>query len=247
MKLTKRTLVILISILVILATLLIRYILSNGGVPLHKQITYKVPLNHKPLLIGETDGSEETGSLEEPTECFGTFSSCDTTSSGPLNDIADIKTEDLGPVPPRFICEIPPSSWMGYTIQAGDTLSQLALDAGISVPQLQRANCLADSMIVAGNLLYIPNIPPSPTAIIAPNLVSIEATSTPGAVAMVVETPVVTSAPPLSPVGAIIEPESSSAIATIVKWLLSVIVLVLVGGVAWWLLNSRNKTQPPTA
>jgi LysM repeat protein len=73
----------------------------------------------------------------------------------------------------------PPAGWVRYIIRPGDTLYQISLTYGITVLQLQQANCMANPNIVAGKTLFvppwatvtppvvpspIPSITPSPTA-----------------------------------------------------------------------------------
>lgn len=49
-----------------------------------------------------------------------------------------------------------PAGWRIYTVQPGDTLSGLALRAGIGLSVLMQANCLDTSDIQAGQPLYVP-------------------------------------------------------------------------------------------
>jgi LysM repeat protein len=58
----------------------------------------------------------------------------------------------------------PPFGWVRYAVQPDDTLFKLSLLLGVSVPQLQNANCLNSSIIRVGELLWVPFIPrPAPT------------------------------------------------------------------------------------
>ena len=55
----------------------------------------------------------------------------------------------------------PPYGWVFYTIRPGDTLFSLGLRLGVSVSELQFANCLGDSTTIrAGQRLYVPFLPP---------------------------------------------------------------------------------------
>ena len=56
-------------------------------------------------------------------------------------------------------CGSPPAGWVLYTVQPGDTLYQIGLAHGVTVEQLQSANCLASTTIRAGQTLYVPNVP----------------------------------------------------------------------------------------
>jgi type VI secretion system secreted protein VgrG len=55
----------------------------------------------------------------------------------------------------------PPSSWIRYTVVRGDTLYSLAQYYGVTVQQIQQANCMGSSTIlVTGRQLYVPPKPP---------------------------------------------------------------------------------------
>jgi LysM repeat protein len=59
-----------------------------------------------------------------------------------------------------------PYSWVIYIVQQGDTLYHLGQVYGIPFMDIQRANCLASSIIHIGQLLYVPpwaTRTPSPT------------------------------------------------------------------------------------
>lgn len=79
----------------------------------------------------------------------------------------------LPPDPTATIRVVPcghPTGWVLYTVQKGDTLYGLSKDFGVTVAQLQLANCLGSSTIIrAGKQIYVPNVPTrtplsSPTA-----------------------------------------------------------------------------------
>ena len=58
----------------------------------------------------------------------------------------------------------PQSNWPVYTVQAGDTLSQIAERANTTTAQLVTANCLTNAgLIYVGQGLYVPVIPAPPT------------------------------------------------------------------------------------
>jgi hypothetical protein len=65
----------------------------------------------------------------------------------------------------------PPTSWVLYTVQPGDTLFSIARNAGSSVVRLQTANCLGNvNSIFAGTPLYVPRMPAGVTPILPPSL-----------------------------------------------------------------------------
>lgn len=56
----------------------------------------------------------------------------------------------------------PPSRWVVYTVRPGDTLYRLSKVLGVSISQLQEANCLGNSTAIrAGTGLYVPFLPPA--------------------------------------------------------------------------------------
>ncbi len=68
----------------------------------------------------------------------------------------------------------PPRGWVQYRVQAGDTLYRISRMVGVQVADLQRANCLGNSVIIrTGQLLYVPYVPtrtpfPTPTVTTTP-------------------------------------------------------------------------------
>src|SRR5688500_6310207 len=67
----------------------------------------------------------------------------------------------------------PPIGWVrAYTVQPGDNLFRISISYGITVPQLQRANCMGSSItIFAGQRLWVPHVPTRPHGVtIAPHL-----------------------------------------------------------------------------
>ena len=76
----------------------------------------------------------------------------------------------------------PPIGWVrAYTVQPGDNLFRISISYGITVPQLQRANCMGSSItIFAGQRLWVPNVPTrTPGVTIVPNLPTATNTSQP--------------------------------------------------------------------
>jgi LysM repeat protein len=59
-------------------------------------------------------------------------------------------------------CEIPPG-WIAYIVKSGDTLNKLSSAAGIPPQDLADANCLTESRLVPGSILYLPPVQPSAT------------------------------------------------------------------------------------
>lgn len=62
-------------------------------------------------------------------------------------------------------CGVVPFGWIQYTVQSGDNLYQLSLRYGVTVSQLDSANCLrGNTNIFAGQKLWVPNVPIVPTS-----------------------------------------------------------------------------------
>lgn len=74
----------------------------------------------------------------------------------------------LEPPPPPPICSGPPSDWMRYTVQRGDTLFSLARAHGSTVYGVMSANCMVSTRINAGQIIYLPALAPTATATDAP-------------------------------------------------------------------------------
>ncbi|MFN2236775.1 MAG: LysM peptidoglycan-binding domain-containing protein [Anaerolineales bacterium] len=80
-----------------------------------------------------------------------------------------------GAPPPTDIPCGPPSGWVYYIVKPGDTLYSIGRWYGVSVNQLQRANCLRSSTTIRiGQKLYVPNVTPiqpsaTPTIHISPS------------------------------------------------------------------------------
>ena len=61
-------------------------------------------------------------------------------------------------------CPPPPANWVLYLVRPGDTLYHLSAVFGVSVQQLQAANCMGRSVnLVAGKYIYVPFLPPTRT------------------------------------------------------------------------------------
>lgn len=74
----------------------------------------------------------------------------------------------LPPTEPPIPCG-PPKGWVDYVVKSGDTLYRISQLFGISVAELQFANCLGSSSVIrVGQKLFVPNVPtrtpqPSPS------------------------------------------------------------------------------------
>lgn len=96
----------------------------------------------------------------------------------------------------------PPFGWVRYRIQAHDTLFRISLDYGVSVPQLQFANCMGNSTFLrTGDYIFVPNVAtrtpdfsPTPTGTKSPTLTSTPETETVEPTATTDPIPTVTNA-----------------------------------------------------
>jgi LysM repeat protein len=70
----------------------------------------------------------------------------------------------------------PPPGWVVYIVKANDSLFYLGLQFGVTVTELQEANCMGTAVIIyTGQKLYVPNVPaltpsfiPTPTEAASP-------------------------------------------------------------------------------
>ena len=101
----------------------------------------------------------------------------------------------------------PPSGWVVYIVQANDSLFYLGLQFGVTVTQLQEANCMGTAVIIyTGQKLYVPNVPTStlpfiitPTELASPTKEPEISTDTPKPVATDTPFPTDTQQPTDSP------------------------------------------------
>lgn len=127
------------------------------------------------------------------------------TSVDALRQVNCLKVDSLTPggtlyVPgkptetPSVACG-PPPNWVFYRVQPGDTLSNLARMFGVTVYDLQLANCMVGQTLIRwGTNLYVPNVPVrtrTPTRTPSPTLLpTIVPSSTDTSVPTLTNTPV---------------------------------------------------------
>jgi len=122
----------------------------------------------------------------------------------PIESLTPTKTNT--PRPTAKPCYGPPSGWIEYIIQTGDTLYSLSQAYGVTVSKIQAANCMGYSTFIrAGEELWLPNVPtktpavsptPTPTYTLSPTATSTKtdtATATPTSVPTGTPTPTSTS------------------------------------------------------
>lgn len=93
----------------------------------------------------------------------------------------------------------PPRGWATYTVRAGDTLYHISQVYGITVRQLQDANCLGNSTVIrSGQTLYVPpwaTRTPVPSASPTPSRTPTRTPVTPGPTGTPTATPTETFTP----------------------------------------------------
>jgi LysM repeat protein len=90
------------------------------------------------------------------------------------------QAEPTGPPPASETlpaCGAPPG-WVIYIVQPGDTLYGISLLFGVSIAELQNANCLASVYVYSGQRLYVPNVPTSTSPATQTSIASSVPTST---------------------------------------------------------------------
>ena len=105
-------------------------------------------------------------------------------------------------VAPSPVCTRPPG-WIDYIVKRYDTLYGLARAVGVSVDELPRVNCLTDSKIIAGSILWLPRQPaplptntPRPSSTpVRPTATTVVGTVTPSPTSSISPTPTDTSTP----------------------------------------------------
>ncbi|PID86805.1 MAG: hypothetical protein CSB13_02700, partial [Chloroflexi bacterium] len=75
----------------------------------------------------------------------------------------------------------PPSWWVRYVVQSGDTLFSLAMRTNTTVYAIMQANCLDSTYLTAGRTIYLPRPPyaPPPATATLPATVASTWTATP--------------------------------------------------------------------
>ena len=69
--------------------------------------------------------------------------------------------ESVAPTPSATATRCgPPAGWVRYTVKPNDTMYRLSLVYGISVLELQIANCTQSTFLRAGSTIFVPNVKP---------------------------------------------------------------------------------------
>ncbi len=115
------------------------------------------------------------------------------------------------PTPRPYLCG-PPLGWVVYIVQPGDTLYSLSRRFDVGIESIRQANCLSGYTIYAGQALYLPPLPPTPTGTSTPSPTPTPtATSTP----TFAPTPTSTESPTLTPTPTLTESPTITATLTL--------------------------------
>jgi len=125
------------------------------------------------------------------------FTSVITHAPGPTLISTSPPTGTATTVPPAIIC-VQRSYWPAYRVQKGDILIAIAQATGTTVRELMEANCLPDTRIYAGQILYVPRLPiHTLTSTLTPSFTS---TNIPSSTPTDTPSPTLTSTPTNTPI-----------------------------------------------
>ncbi len=103
----------------------------------------------------DTQNKESLNTEQQPAE--------NTEETLPSSDENATETQEDSPTPQPTLCATR-SGWVNYIVQNNDTLYSIANRAGMTVAEIQQANCLEGTLIFAGQLLVLVRVPiPAPT------------------------------------------------------------------------------------
>ncbi len=133
------------SFIALMALALASIVWAEQNPPLSPTSIVPAPTLTNPVIIPPiTPSNTTTATLPSPTSTQSPTSTH--TSSAPT-------------VPP---C-VPRTNWVPYVIRRGDTLAALSRTTGVSVAVIKAANCQTTDLIKAGEILYLPVWPVTPT------------------------------------------------------------------------------------
>lgn len=117
-------------------------------------VTTSLPKHFLPSIFAQREADSSVQTTSEPGQPSATELYTPTSTDTP------IPSTDT-PTP----CS-PPTDWVAYTVQSGDTLYSLAQKTNTTVDEIQRANCMAGATtIIVGQVLYLPILPPTNTPV----------------------------------------------------------------------------------
>jgi LysM repeat protein len=154
-----------ITLLIILAVAIVvgirqRGLSSNAAASNWTPVVAHVPLATTPFLAVPSRMATEASPLGEqatqlPRPTLTATATATSTATATATATPKPPTPTLSPQP-TLACP-PPQGWVAYEVQPNDNLFRLGLAYGVTVRDLQAANCLGDSvMIEIGQTLYVP-------------------------------------------------------------------------------------------
>ncbi|RMH01044.1 MAG: LysM peptidoglycan-binding domain-containing protein, partial [Chloroflexi bacterium] len=113
-------------------------------------------------VIQTTTSATATPTLLPTSTSTPTATHTKTPSSTPSATATSILTNTPIPTETAVCTPAPPPGWQPYTIQAGDTLFNLALQTGTTVSQISSVNCLVNNILTVGQTIWLPPLPTLP-------------------------------------------------------------------------------------
>jgi len=119
---------------------------------------YRIP-TLAPTTLGDQGALTPDQMAGESSPTATSIPSMASDGSPTATTIPPTETPDSSPTPQPTIttCSIH-SGWVAYTVRSGDTLSTLAQSVGLSTMALQAGNCLTETILYAGQTIYLPNV-----------------------------------------------------------------------------------------
>lgn len=160
------------------------------------------PANWIPITVGSGEDLTTLALRYQSTTEELSQANCLLSSDLPTSSVLYVPPIPTDTVPP---CG-PPTGWVRYTVKAGNTMYSISHAYGISIPELQYANCIPSNQygISTGQSLWVPNVAitrtpfASATATLTPiSIIFPTLTSSPTATftATITNTPTSTSTP----------------------------------------------------
>ena len=149
--------------------------------------TCLVPASWRIYLVRSGDTLTSLAVQHRTTVAAIMDANCLTTSSIYSGQRLYLPVVPVPPPPPPTLAPTPtscspqpPAGWVLYTVQSGDSLYGLAQRYQTTVLRIQQVNCLSGYVISAGQQLYLPPLPATPTATWT-LVATVETTATPTA------------------------------------------------------------------
>ena len=117
------------------------------------------------VIATATSTMTPTATLTPSASSTMTSTATHTPSASPTMTPTRTPTATLMPSPTVCATSMP-SGWVRYVVVSGDTVAGLAVITGTTVDQIVLVNCLPETlMIIVGQTIYLPSLPPVSTSI----------------------------------------------------------------------------------